>query len=121
MKEGDSIPGLVGWEWHGEPAPIPGLEVVASGKTTSPRAEGTYTATIYPAPKGNFVFNAATIWWTDGSRNPLATFARRSTLARKALPPRAAHHAKPARQDARAVISVRPRRFHDCPRASLQC
>ena len=25
MKEGDGIPGLVGWEWHGEPAPIPGL------------------------------------------------------------------------------------------------
>jgi hypothetical protein len=70
MKEGDSIPGLVGWEWHGEPAPIPGLEVVASGKTTSPRAEGTYTATIYPAPKGNFVFNAATIWWADGLSQP---------------------------------------------------
>ena len=37
MKEGDGIPGLVGWEWHGDPAPIPGLEVVASGTTQSPR------------------------------------------------------------------------------------
>jgi hypothetical protein len=37
MKEGDGIPGLVGWEWHGDPAPIPGLEVVATGPTTSPR------------------------------------------------------------------------------------
>jgi hypothetical protein len=70
MKLGDSIPGLVGWEWHGEPASIPGLEVVASGKTQSPRAEGTYTATIYPGPKGNFVFNAATIWWADGLSAP---------------------------------------------------
>jgi hypothetical protein len=70
MKLGDGIPGLVGWEWHGEPAPIQGLEVVASGKTQSPRAEGTYTATIYPGPKGNLVFNAATIWWADGLSAP---------------------------------------------------
>ena len=70
MKAGDGIPGLVGWEWHGEPAAIPGLEIVASGKTTSPRAEGPYTATIYPGPKGNFVFNAATIWWADGLSQP---------------------------------------------------
>ncbi len=70
MKRGDGIPGLVGWEWHGEPAPIPGLEVVASGKTTSPRAEGNYTATIYPGPRGNIVFNAATIWWADGLSEP---------------------------------------------------
>jgi hypothetical protein len=70
MKAGDGIPGLVGWEWHGEPAPIPGLEVVASGKTASPRAPGTYTATIYSGPRGNFVFNAATIWWADGLSEP---------------------------------------------------
>ena len=70
MKPGDGIPGLVGWEWHGDPAPIPGLEVVASGTTQSPRGAGTYTATIYPGPKGNFVFNAATIWWTDGLSEP---------------------------------------------------
>jgi hypothetical protein len=72
MKEGEGIPGLVGWEWHGAPEPIPGLEVVASGKTKCPRpnGEGTYTATIYPGPKGNFVFNAATIWWADGMSAP---------------------------------------------------
>jgi hypothetical protein len=72
MKEGDGIPGLVGWEWHGDPAPIPGLEVVASGETRCPRpnGKGTYTATIYPGPKGNFVFNAATIWWADGLSAP---------------------------------------------------
>jgi hypothetical protein len=72
MKEGDGIPGLVGWEWHGDPAPLPGLEVVASGKTQCPRphGEGTFTATIYPGPQGNFVFNAATIWWADGLSEP---------------------------------------------------
>jgi hypothetical protein len=70
MKDGDSVPGLVGWEWHGEPAPIPGLEVVARGAVSSRDGPGTYTATIYPGPKGNFVFNAATIWWADGLSAP---------------------------------------------------
>lgn len=31
MKKGDAIPGLVGWEWHGDPADLPGLQVVAEG------------------------------------------------------------------------------------------
>lgn len=73
MKEGDSIPGIVGWEWHGDPAPIPGLEVVASGPTQEAPGKpngGEYTATIYPGPKGNVVFNAATIWWGDGLSEP---------------------------------------------------
>ena len=73
MKRGDGIPGLVGWEWHGDPAPIPGLEIVASGPTQSSPGKpngGTYTATIYPGPKGNVVFNAATCWWADGLSEP---------------------------------------------------
>ncbi len=73
MKEGDGIPGLVGWEWHGDPAPIPGLEIVASGPTQFAPGKltgGTYTATIYPGPRDNFVFNAATIWWGDGLSAP---------------------------------------------------
>jgi hypothetical protein len=73
MREGDSIPGLVGWEYHGDPAPTTGLEVVASGPIQQAPGEpngGTYTATIYPGPKGNFVFNAATIWWADGLSAP---------------------------------------------------
>jgi hypothetical protein len=70
MKNGDSIPGLVGWEWVGDPAAIKGLEVVARGTVNSGRNKGTYTATIYPGPKGNFVFNAATIWWADGLSAP---------------------------------------------------
>jgi hypothetical protein len=73
MKNGDKIPGVIGWEWHGDPAPIPGLEIVASGPTQSAPDKpngGKYTATVYPGPKGNFVFNAATIWWADGLSAP---------------------------------------------------
>jgi hypothetical protein len=71
MKKGDSIPGLVGWEFHGSPAKIPGLEVVAGGKTfTGGDEESHYTATIYPGPKGNFVFNASTIFWAQGLSAP---------------------------------------------------
>jgi N,N-dimethylformamidase beta subunit-like protein len=70
MKEGDGIPGLVGWEWHGEPADLPGLEVVAKGETNSGAGKGAYTATVYPGAKGNIVFNAATCWWADGLAAP---------------------------------------------------
>lgn len=72
MKNGDSIKGLVGWEHHGEPADLPGLEVVARGPVYSNgRPQGVdYTATTYPGPKGNLVFNAATIWWSDGLSEP---------------------------------------------------
>lgn len=73
MKSDDRIPGLIGWEWHGDHAKIPGLEIIATGPTQSaPGKEngGTYTATIYPGPRGNFVFNAATCWWADAMREP---------------------------------------------------
>ena len=73
MRQGDAIPGVVGWEWHGDPAPIPGLEIVASGPTQSAPGElngGVYTATVYPGPRGSFVFNAGTIWWADGLSEP---------------------------------------------------
>ena len=71
MKKDDRIPGLVGWEYHGDPAKIPGLEVVAEGTAwksgTTPQH---WTATIYPGPKKNFVFNAATIWWAQALASP---------------------------------------------------
>ena len=70
MKNGDGIRGLVGWEWHGDPAAIPGLEIVARGRVNSRGMSGTYTATLYPGPKNNLVFNAATIWWSDGLSAP---------------------------------------------------
>lgn len=71
MKDGDSIPGLIGWEYHGQPAEIPGLEIVGGGTAwqggVNPQQ---WTATIYPGPKGNIVFNAATIWWAQGLGDP---------------------------------------------------
>lgn len=73
MKRGDSIPGLVGWEWHGDPANIPGLEIVSTGPTFQAPGKpngGTYTATLYPGRQGNIVFNASTIWWGDGLSEP---------------------------------------------------
>jgi hypothetical protein len=70
MKNGDRIPGLVGWEWHGDPAGLPGLEVLARGDVFSRGGKGTYTATVYPGPKNNLVFNAGTIWWSDGLSAP---------------------------------------------------
>lgn len=73
MKQGEGIPGLVGWEWHGDPAPIPGLEVLATGPTQSAPGKpngGTYTATLYPGPRRNVVFNASTCWWGDGLSAP---------------------------------------------------
>jgi hypothetical protein len=71
MKKGDRIPGLVGWEFHGEPAQIKGLEVVAEGPTwTGGEQRSHYTATVYPGPKGNVVFNASTIFWAQGLAAP---------------------------------------------------
>jgi len=71
MRKGDCVPGLVGWEFHGSPAPIPGLEVVAEGIATNTEGnEAHWTATLYPADKGNWVFNASTIWWAQGLSSP---------------------------------------------------
>jgi hypothetical protein len=72
MRNGDAIQGLVGWEHHGHPASIAGLEVLARGPVSSRgKPQGTeYTATIFRGPKGNWVFNAATIWWSDGLSEP---------------------------------------------------
>lgn len=71
MQKGERIPGLVGWEFHGDPAAIPGLEIVAQGTALSSGvAPSDWTATIYPGPRGNFVFNAATIYWAQGLSSP---------------------------------------------------
>jgi hypothetical protein len=74
MSKGDRVPGLVGWEYHGAPPgpeELPGIEVVAEG--TALRGGVTpqhWTATIHPGPRGNFVFNAATIFWAQGLSDP---------------------------------------------------
>ncbi|MFN6401196.1 MAG: N,N-dimethylformamidase beta subunit family domain-containing protein [Planctomycetota bacterium] len=71
MKQGESIPGLIGWEYHGDPADIPGLKVVGSGTAwvggQTPQA---WTATLYDGPKGNVVFNASSIFWAQGLSDP---------------------------------------------------
>jgi hypothetical protein len=71
MKKGESIPGLVGWEHHGAPASLPGLEVIAEGTAwRSGVTPAHWTATIFPGPKRNFVFNAATIFWPQALGKP---------------------------------------------------
>jgi hypothetical protein len=73
MRLGDRVPGVIGWEWHGDPAPISNLEVVATGPTQSSPGTlngGEYTGTVYYGPQSNVVFNAATCWWADGLSAP---------------------------------------------------
>lgn len=72
MKKGEMIPGLVGWEFHGDPpTDLPGLEVVAEGIAWQGGVNPSHwTATIYPGPRGNYVFNAATIFWAQGMSMP---------------------------------------------------
>ncbi len=73
MQRGGSIPGLVGWEFHGDPAKIPGLTVVSTGPTQDAPGKpngGIYTATVHPGPKENVVFNASSCWWGDGLSAP---------------------------------------------------
>ena len=93
MNQGDGIPGLVGWEWMGMPADLPGLEVLASGETThgekNPGEKGFYTATIYPGPKNNFVFNAATCWWCDALSAPPGYVRPKVYTEPKGVDPRA--------------------------------
>jgi hypothetical protein len=44
---------------------------VAEGDATSNgRTVGHYSSTLYDGPKGNVVFNAATIWWANGLSSP---------------------------------------------------
>ncbi len=72
MKKGETIEGLVGWEWHGLPArDLPGMEVLAEGQMMpkNPRYRP-HAATIYDGPKNNVVFNAGTIWWAQGLSSP---------------------------------------------------
>ena len=72
MQAGESIPGLVGWEHHGEPDPERvGLEVLAEGMIWSGGTRpGQYAAVIFPGPAQNFVFNASTIFWAQGLASP---------------------------------------------------
>lgn len=72
LAAGDRIPAIIGWEYHGPPlADHEGLEVVAEGDLTpSPAELKRHAAVVYPCPKGNWVFNAGTIWWAEGLSQP---------------------------------------------------
>jgi hypothetical protein len=71
VKQGDRIASLVGWEFHGDPAALPGLEIVAGGTAWHLGVRPLqWAATIFPGPKGNFVFNASTIFWAQGLSSP---------------------------------------------------
>ena len=74
MKAGDGIEALVGWEYHGAPVrDLPGFQIVAEGETQTrmgKKLSRPYIATMYDGPKGNVVFNAATIWWAQGLSSP---------------------------------------------------
>jgi hypothetical protein len=81
MKVGDKIPHLIGWEFQGFPLKRDStLVILAQGPLRENKfklpEDITYASTIYTAPKGNFVFNAATCWWNmflsypPGSQNP---------------------------------------------------
>ena len=73
MKEGNTVQGLVGWEWHGDPAgDKPGMEFLTNGETSDGKGKSKppHIATIYNGPKDNVVFNAGTIWWAQGLSSP---------------------------------------------------
>jgi len=69
MKKGDSIPKLIGWEYHGQPnGDQPGLAVLATSLTRNRdhepvRTTRPHTSTIYETAKKNVVFDAGTCWW----------------------------------------------------------
>jgi hypothetical protein len=71
---------MIGWEYHGPPSPnIPGLVEVARsvvwqmgdiGASKPETKELIHTGVVYPGPKGNWVFNAGTIWWPEALSQP---------------------------------------------------
>ncbi len=71
IKDGDRIRGLVGWEYLGDPPPIPGLEIIAEGTAwVGGDKPQRWCSTVYPGTKGNFVFSASTIFWAQGLSMP---------------------------------------------------
>ncbi|HBH82562.1 MAG TPA: hypothetical protein DDY34_01970 [Bacteroidales bacterium] len=69
MKNGDKIPAIIGWEFHGPPTPeIEGLVIVAESSLS--QSDKLHSGVVYPCPKGNWVFNAGTCWWSEGLSQP---------------------------------------------------
>lgn len=87
MQLNDSITDLVGWEYHGIPTGnAEGLQVVAQNKIPHNQFNDDvppeHAATFYSLPKGNFVFNAGTCFWSiplsspPGYQNPVCNLGR---------------------------------------------
>jgi hypothetical protein len=84
MQLDEEIPGLIGWEYHGDPAEIAGLEVLAHSVTTKrpdPKTgcSGTHSAIMYPGPRNNMILNVGTIWWPEGLSRPPGHIPARTT------------------------------------------
>jgi hypothetical protein len=80
LYDGDFIPAMIGWEYHGEPfLQVEGLVEVAGSQlmqmgdaaaSTPGTQKKIHNAVVYPCPEGNWVFNAGTIWWPEGLSQP---------------------------------------------------
>lgn len=71
VKKGDYIPGLIGWEFHGDAPDLPGLEVLAEGIAWQGGDNPSkWQSVIYDGPANNFIFNASTIFWAQGLSHP---------------------------------------------------
>ncbi|HTE23774.1 N,N-dimethylformamidase beta subunit family domain-containing protein [Flavitalea sp.] len=70
MKMNDTIPDLIGWEYHGYPLKNdPSLVVLATSDSFNAScchgdSRKPYAVTIYDGPKNNIVFNAASCFWS---------------------------------------------------------
>ena len=63
-------PGRLGVPRRAGEHPRPGGRRRGADAAPAATQESHYTATIYPGPKGNFVFNASTIFWAQGLSAP---------------------------------------------------
>ncbi|MBK1877454.1 N,N-dimethylformamidase beta subunit family domain-containing protein [Pelagicoccus mobilis] len=73
MKKGDTVKGIVGWEWNSNPATgLPGFEILANGKTKAGngKPKPPHAGIIYDGSKGNLVFNAGSVWWAQAMSSP---------------------------------------------------
>lgn len=83
MKKGDSIPNLIGWEYHGRPAGNQDDLVILAETKVNDYSFGehpeNHLSTIYTTPKGNYIFNAGTCWWVQPlAKTPAYQHPRRS-------------------------------------------
>src|SRR5690606_2259813 len=69
LRDGDRIPAVIGWEFHGPPyGEAEGLKVIAESEVTA--RDRRHGAVAFPCSRGNWVCNAGTIWWAVGLPQP---------------------------------------------------